>query len=419
MKITKILVTGGAGFIGSHVVKLLLQRNYQVRVLHLQGERLDNLADVIDQIELQAGDITEYQQVLNAIAGCDQVIHLAAIYALWLPDQELMRRVNVTGTDNILRAAREIKLGRVVCTSSIARFGGQGVDVYGKVKPATEESPFALAASKSVYAITKAEGHEVAVNAAKAGQDVVICAPTGPVGPGDISPTPTGKLILTVATLPLLATPNTVTNFADVRDIAFGHVLALEEGKTGETYLLGNENVSALELAKLTMEILDIKKPVIAVPFILAKIGGYLALWFTQIISRKPPLITPEAVAISELHLAADCSKAVSELGLPQTELKTSLIDALIWFSKNGYIKNKSVVNKISLLTSDYDTTQGVPEVENKSALTSNSNEVISNTKIKIKPKNNNIDGIRMTLIDSFFLAGFLFFMSLKSKNAN
>jgi len=354
MKSSKIFVTGGAGFIGSHVVKLLLQRSYQVKVLHLPNEKLDNLADVREQIELQTGDITEYSQVIAAMKGCDQVIHLAAVYALWLPDQELMRRVNVQGTENILRAAKELSLGRVVCTSSIARFGGQGCDVYGKVKSGTENSPFALAATKSVYAITKAEGHEVAVNAAKAGQDVVICAPTGPVGPGDIGPTPTGKLILTVATLPLLATPDTVTNFGDVRDIALGHVLALEKGKAGETYLLGHQNVSALELARLTMEILEIKKPVIPVPFKLAKVGGYLALWFTQYISRKPPLITPEAVAISELHLAVDCSKAVKELGLPQTDIKTSLTDALIWFANNGYIKNKSLVKKIGLLKSSY-----------------------------------------------------------------
>lgn len=350
----KVLVTGGAGFIGSHVVKILLNAGYQVRVLHLPKERLDNLEEVITNIETIAADITHYQQVISAMEGCDRVIHLAAVYALWLPDQELMRRVNINGTDNILRAARELKLGRVVCTSSIARFGGQGKDVYGKAKAGTEESPFALAATKSVYAITKAEGHEVAVNAAKAGQDVVICAPTGPIGPNDIGPTPTGKLILTVATLPLLATPNTTTNFGDVRDIALGHVLALEKGKTGETYLLGHQNLSAMALANLTMDILEIKKPVIPVPFFLAKIGGHLALWFTQTISRKSPLITPEAVAISELDLAADCSKAVRELGLPQTDMRVSLIDALIWFAENGYIKQKSLLKKIATLKSEY-----------------------------------------------------------------
>jgi dihydroflavonol-4-reductase len=391
MKTIKILVTGGAGFIGSHVVKLLLQRSYQVRVLHLPSEKLDNLADVADQIELQVGDITEYQQVINAMKGCDQVIHLAAVYALWLPDQELMRRVNVMGTDNILCAAKELKLGRVVCTSSIARFGGQGRDTDGKIISATEESPFALAATKSVYAISKAEGHEVAVNAAKAGQNVVICAPTGPVGPGDISPTPTGKLILTVATLPFLATPDTVTNFGDVRDIALGHVLALEKGKTGETYLLGHQNVSALELARLTMDILDIKKPVMPVPFLLAKIGGYLALWFTQFVSRKPPLITPEAVVISELHLAADCSKAARELGMPQTDIKISLTDALIWFANNGYIKNKSLLNKISLLTSDYHCPHRNSEAEKKSAFVNISNNEDGIAKTKIERSNEEI----------------------------
>ena len=375
MKTSKIFVTGGAGFIGSHVVKLLLQRSYQVKVLHLPSEKLDNLADVREQIELQAGDITEYSQVISAMKGCDQVIHLAAVYALWLPEQELMRRVNVQGTENILRAAKELSLGRGVCTSSIARFGGQGCDVHGKVKLGTENSPFALAATKSVYAITKAESHEVAVNAAHAGQDVVICAPTGPVGPGDIGPTPTGKLILTVASLSLLAIPDTITNFGDVRDIALGHVLALEKGRTGETYLLGHQNISALELARLTMEILEIKKPVIAVPFKLAKVGGFLALWFTQFVSRKPPLITPEAVAISELHLAVNCSKAIKELGLPQTDIRTSLTDALIWFSNNGYIKNKSLLKKVGLLTSSYK----MPEFQVKKSLSVESN----NTKIE------------------------------------
>lgn len=377
----KVLVTGGAGFIGSHVVKILLQRDYQVRVLHLPNENLNNLASIIEHIELQAGDITDYSQVINAMTGCDQVIHLAAVYALWLPDQELMRRVNVAGTDNVLRAAKEIALGRVVCTSSIARFGGQGSDVFGKAKSATEDSPFALAVTKSVYAITKAEGHEVAVKAAQSGQNVVICAPTGPVGPGDISPTPTGKLILTVATLPLLATPNTVTNFGDVRDIALGHILALEKGKAGETYLLGHQNVSAIDLANYTIELLDIKKPIIPVPFFLAKIGGHLALAFTQFISRKPPLITPEAVAISELHLAADCSKAVNELGLPQTDIKTSLADALIWFADNGYIKNQSILKKIAALNSSF----------SSAALSIDKRQSPKNKKTKSQTKSNKV----------------------------
>ena len=117
---------------------------------------------------------------------------------------------------------------------------------------------------------------------------------------------------------------------------------------------MGHQNVSALELAKHTMEILEIKKPVIPVPFFLANIGGHLALWFTRFISRKPPLITPEAVAISKLHLAADCSKAVKELGLPQTDIKVSLTDALIWFSENDYIRQSSIRKKIASLSSEF-----------------------------------------------------------------
>ena len=339
----KVLVTGAAGFIGSHVVRQLLARGYQVRAMHLPSDSLLNLQG--QNAELCAADICDRDSLRRAMTGCDAVIHLAAIYALWLPDPELMYRVNVEGSRNVFQLAAELKIKRIVFTSSIARFGGQGPGISG-----TEQSPFALAASKDPYPISKAEAHEIAVAAAAAGQDIVICAPTGPIGPGDIGPTPTGKLILTAATLPVIAAPDTITNFGDVRDIALGHVLALEKGVSGESYLLGSENLSALQLTRMAMDILEIEKPVFAVPFSLAAIAGHGAEWISEHVLRKPPLVTPGAIRIARLGLAADCSKAVKELGLPQTPIKTAMTDALIWFAENNYIRNARLKQRIAQL---------------------------------------------------------------------
>ena len=182
------LVTGAAGFIGAHVARQLVAAGHRVRALHRPGEDVSNLAGL--ELERVAGDVTDLACMGAAMAGCDQVFHLAAIYALWLPDARRLRAVNVDGTATVLRAAREAGVRRVVYTSSIARFGGQGAGVR-----ATEQSRFALGPTGDAYAQSKADAHEVAVRAAAAGQDVVIVAPCGPIGPGDIGPTPTGRLL--------------------------------------------------------------------------------------------------------------------------------------------------------------------------------------------------------------------------------
>ncbi|MFD2178473.1 SDR family oxidoreductase [Veronia pacifica] len=336
----KVLVTGSAGFIGGHVVRQLLKHSYQVKAMHLPNENLANLQGL--PVETVAADITDRASLKLAMEDCDYVIHLAAIYKLWLPDPLLMDKVNVQGTRNVLELAKELDIKRVVYTSSIARFGGQGSGI-----DATEKSPFALGITGDPYPISKAAGHEIAVKAANDGQDVVICAPTGPLGPGDISPTPTGRFILTCATMPIITSLDSAVNFADVRDIALGHVLALEKGVSGESYLLGHKNLSIRQLAETVSEVLGVKKIIIPVPFALVSISSYFTLSYSQWISRKDPLFTPTSIHIAKLGLTADCSKAVNELGLPQTPLDVAIADALIWFSKNDYIKCSSLKRRI------------------------------------------------------------------------
>ena len=332
----KALVTGAAGFIGSHVVRALLAAGHEVRALHLRGDDLRNLDGLA--AERLAGDVTDAASLRVAMRGCDHVFHLAAVYALWTPDPGLMQRVNVGGTRRVLEVARDLGVRRVVYTSSIARFGGQGAGVR-----ASEDSPFALASTGDVYARSKADAHEVALAAARAGQDVVIVAPTGPIGPGDVGPTPTGRALLAAINLPAVVVARSVSSFAHVADMAAGHLLAAVYGKSGEGYLLGAEDVALEDLARRTLAIAGLRKPIVVAPFGLARLGARAALMVAERITRKPPLFTPAAVAIARLGLAADCSKAVRELGFAPRPLDEALRDALGWFARHGYVRDPDV----------------------------------------------------------------------------
>jgi dihydroflavonol-4-reductase len=335
----KALVTGAAGFIGSHVVRALVAGGHEVRALHLPGEDLRNLAGL--DVERIAGDVTDAATMARAAAGRDWLFHLAAIYALWTRNPERMRAVNVGGTRTVHEAARAAGVARVVYTSSIARFGGQG-----RGRRATESSAFALGPTGDLYSRTKADAHEVACSFAGC-LDLVIVAPTGPIGPGDVGPTPTGRLLLRTLSLPVVPVTDTVTNFADVRDMARGHVLAAERGRRGESYLLGHVDLSLDDLARRALTIFGLRRPIVRAPLGLARWaarGAVLAAnW-----SGKPPLLTPAAVAIAELGLAADCGKAVAELGLPQTPIDVALRDSLDWFARNGYVTDAGLRRRIA-----------------------------------------------------------------------
>lgn len=326
----KALVTGAAGFIGSNVVRALVEDGHDVRALHLPHENVRNLRGL--DVERMAGDVTDSDQMRSAVRGCEVVFHLAAIYALWTKDADRMHRVNVDGTRNVLAAARAEGVRRVVHTSSIARFGGQGPRAQ-----ATEASPFALGPTGDTYSRSKAEAHEVAVLASRE-QDVVIVAPCGPIGPGDAGPTPTGRLLLSTVKMPIALVADTSTNFADVRDMARGHILAAERGKRGETYLLGCRNVSLVEIARMALDALGDRKRIVVAPFFAASAVARGLRFVADRITRRPPLFTPEAIRIARLGLRADCTKAVRELGMPQSPLETAVADAMAWFGREGYL---------------------------------------------------------------------------------
>lgn len=326
----KALVTGSAGFIGSNVVRALLEDGHQVRALHLPREDLRNLRGL--DVERWPGDVTDLGEMRRAMRACEVVFHLAAVYALWTKDADIMHRVNVGGTRNVLDAARAEGVRRVVHTSSIARFGGQGP--YAR---ATEASPFALGSTGDAYSRSKADAHEVAVRASK-DQDVVIVAPCGPIGPGDAGPTPTGRLLLATVKMPVALVADTTTNFADVRDMARAHVLAAERGRRGETYLLGCRDVSLVEIAQMALDALGVKKRIVVAPFLAASLVARGLRFVADRVTRRPPLFTPQAVRIARLGLRADCTKAVRELGMPQSPIEVAVADAMAWFGREGYL---------------------------------------------------------------------------------
>ncbi len=264
------LVTGAAGFIGSHVVRALLHRGHAVRALVLPRDDRRNLRGL--DVELVEGDVTDEAAVARAVANMDLVFHLAAIYALWLPDPALMHRVNVDGTRNVLRAALRAGVRRVVHTSSFARFAGQGAG-----QRATEDSPWALGVTGDHYSQTKHDAHCVAEEAAAAGQDVVIVAPCAPIGPGDVGPTPTGRLLLTSLQAPVVAVSAMVSNVAHVRDMAEGHALAAERGIAGRSYMLGHRDLSGPELAHMAMRVTGRSRPVVEIPHAAALLGRSVA----------------------------------------------------------------------------------------------------------------------------------------------
>lgn len=322
----KALVTGAAGFIGSHVVRALVEEGAHVRAFVRPGEDRRNLRDV--SVETVFGDVRSTDDLDRALSGVDHVFHLAAVYSLAPSAAETMRTVNVEGTRTVLARARRAGVRRVVHTSSIARFAQRG-------KRATEADAFGLGETGNVYARTKADAHEVAVSAAADG-DVVIVAPTGPIGPGDVRPTPTGRLLLRIATLPVVPLVRTVSNFADVRDMARGHVLAARHGRRGETYLLGTRNLELWELALMAASALGRSPPIVSVGSAVARLGGRVAQAFAGWRGAEP-LLTPDAVAISDIGLAADASKAVRDLGVPQTPIDIAVRDAFGWFRREGY----------------------------------------------------------------------------------
>ncbi|MDT9340932.1 NAD-dependent epimerase/dehydratase family protein [Trichodesmium erythraeum 21-75] len=319
----KAFVTGASGFIGANLVRLLLQQGYAVRSLVRPTSRLDNLQGL--DIEVVVGDLND-SHLFELIEGCQVLFHVAAHYSLWQKDKELLYKNNVLGTRNVLAAARRAKIERTVYTSSVAAIG---VGVSSTVVDETYQSP--LKKLVGDYKKSKFLAEQEAMRAVTLGQDVVIVNPTAPVGAWDIKPTPTGDIIVRFLRRQMPVYVDTGLNIIDVRDVASGHLLALERGKSGDRYILGNQNLTLKELLDLLQEVTGLPAPRQTIPIWLP----LTIAWVDEKILAplgKQPSIPLDGVRMSQKKMYYDASKAIKKLGLPQSSIRVALENAINWF---------------------------------------------------------------------------------------
>ena len=327
----KILVTGGTGFVGSHLVRVLLERGEQVRCLVRPTSRLDNLKEL--SVDFVTGDLRDIDSLRNAAKGCSVVYHCAADYRLWCKDPAEMYQSNVEGSNNVMQAAFDEGVERVVYTSTV---GCLGLNDDGT--PANEETPVTIDDMMGHYKRSKFLAEEKVREWAGRGLPVVIVNPSTPVGEPDIKPTPTGKIIVDFLRGKMFGYVDTGMNLIDVRDCAEGHVLAAEKGRVGERYILGARNLTLKELFDGLAGVTEIASPKLKVPHWVAETYARLENFWSIEVARRQPEVPLESVKLARHKMWFDASKAVSELGLPQNPIKQALERAVAWFQEHGYV---------------------------------------------------------------------------------
>lgn len=324
------LVTGASGFIGSHVAAELLRQGYRVRALVREGCDYRNLAGL--GLQLATGDLRDRASLARALAGCDVLCHVAAAYTFWTPTPGLIHETNVQGTANILAAAAAAGVQKIVYTSTESTVGIAGDGFLGT--EAAFADPAQLAGE---YKRSKFEAEQLALRLSREGLPLVVVNPTTPVGPGDVKPTPTGQIVVDFLRRQMPAYVDTGLNLVAVEDVARGHVLALERGRIGERYLLGNRNLSLREILDLLAEATGLPAPRVRLPQWAALAAGHASQFVADNLTHRPPRIPLAAVRVARHVRFFDCSKAVCTLGLPQTSIEEALARAAHWFRTHGY----------------------------------------------------------------------------------
>jgi len=325
------LVTGATGFVGSAVARALLARGRRVRVLARPNSDRRNLAGLA--VEIAEGAMEDPCSLARAVAGCRYVYHVAADYRIWVPDPAPMFRANVDGTRDLLTAALEAGAERVVYTSSVATLGlvaGGSAD---------EETPSSIDDMIGPYKRSKFVAEEVARELVRErGLPIVIVNPSTPVGPGDIKPTPTGRLIVEAARGQMPAFVDTGLNIVHVDDVAEGHLAAAENGRIGERYILGGENMALAEILAEVAQAVGRRPPWLRVPHSVlfpVAVGAELAARVTG----RDPFITLDGVRMSRKKMYFSSEKASRELGYRSRPAREAIADAVGWFRDNGYLQ--------------------------------------------------------------------------------
>jgi len=331
----RAMLTGATGFVGGNLLDLLLERGWSVRCLVRNREQASRILPE-DEVELYQGDLRDPDKVLGCAKGCQVLFHTAADYRLWVPDPENMYCVNVEGTKNVLNAAASSGVERVVHTSSV---GALGIPPDGS--PGNEQTPVKLEELVGPYKRSKFLAEQEALRAAGRGLDVVVVNPSTPVGPKDRKPTPTGRTILDFLRGRMPAYVDTGLNLIHVKDVAQGHLLALEKGKKGEKYILGNLNMSLKEIFQVLAELSGLPAPRIRLPRWPILVMAYVECSISKWITHREPRIPLDGVKMAAKKMFFDSSKALRELGLPQTPVRQALGEAIAWFREQGYVTPK------------------------------------------------------------------------------
>jgi len=325
------LVTGASGFVGSAIVRHLLQAGHAVRVLLREKSPRDNIADL--PVDIVLGDLTDSSSLANAVSGCASLFHAAADYRLWTRNPDVMYQINIDGTRNIMLAAAEAGVSRIVYTSSVATLG-----YHADGRPADETTPSDLGDMIGHYKRSKFLA-EAAVQklVSEQGLPAIIVNPAGPVGPRDIKPTPTGQMVLDTMRGRMPGYMDTGLNIVHVDDVAAGHVLAFEQGEIGERYILGGENLPLKEILTQVAMLAGRKPPCIRMPYY-----GVLPLaWLSEIVATmtgaSEPLISVDGVRMTRKQMYFSSDKARRELGYVPRPAQAALEDAVAWFKQHGY----------------------------------------------------------------------------------
>ena len=334
----KTLITGATGFVGAAVSRELLKKGHKVKALVRQSSVLDNLKNL--DVEIVHGDLKDKDSLKRCLKDCKYLFHVAADYRLWVPKPKEIYENNVTGTENLMEEALSLGIEKIVYTSSVAVLGKP---IEGDV--ADEKTPVDVDQMIGHYKKSKYLAEEKVKELYKTKKlPVVIVNPAAPVGPRDIKPTPTGKMILDAAMKKIPAYLDTGLNIVHVDDVAKGHLQAFNKGIFGERYILGGENMTFKEILEMISVLCGHNPPKIQLPKKPLYPIGYIFEIFARLFNLKNPMLTVDMIRMAEKKMFFSSEKAKKELNYKYKSAKNALKDAIEWFIDNGYCRNVSLV---------------------------------------------------------------------------
>ena len=326
------LVTGATGFVGAAVVRRLLARGETVRVMVRASSDRRNIAEL--PVETVEGDLNDPTTLPAVLAGCRSLYHVAADYRLWIPEPAAMYRANVDGTCALIRSAMAADIERIVYTSSVA--------VLGRTpdgRPADEETPVTLDDMIGHYKRSKFLAEEAVRDLIETeSAPVIIVNPSTPVGPRDVKPTPTGRMIVEAAAGRMPAYVDTGLNIVHVDDVAEGHLLAHDKGHIGARYVLGGEDMTLAEILGAIAGIVGRSPPKVRLPHNLILPIAFFAEAWARLFKTGEPFVTIDGLRMAKKHMFFSSAKAEAALGYKHRRPVDALRDAVAWFEDNGYL---------------------------------------------------------------------------------